>query len=67
MNAWHRVIDARSTPARLLAATTAPNMINLVRNLDFIFIVPTRSKTAIATPKIFLNRIWISSPIRCAA
>jgi mannose-6-phosphate isomerase-like protein (cupin superfamily) len=37
MNAWHRVINARSTPALLLAATTAPNMINLVRNLDFIF------------------------------
>ena len=40
MNAWHRVINARSTPARLLAATTAPNMINLVRNLDFIFNCP---------------------------
>jgi len=37
MNAWHRVINARSTPALLLAATTAPNMINLVRNIDFIF------------------------------
>jgi len=37
MNAWHRVINARSTPALLLAATTAPNMINLVRNTDFIF------------------------------
>ena len=40
MNAWHRVINARSTPAVLLAATTAPNMINLVRNTDFIFNCP---------------------------
>ena len=40
MNAWHRVVNARSTPAVLLAATTAPNMVNLVRNSDFIFNCP---------------------------
>ena len=37
MNAWHRVVNARSTPAVLLAATTAPNMVNLVRNQRFHF------------------------------
>lgn len=40
MNTCHRIVNARSTPALLLAATTAPNMINLVRNIDFVFNCP---------------------------
>ena len=40
MNSFHRLINSRSTPAVVLAATTAPNMVNLVRNLDFIFNCP---------------------------
>lgn len=40
MNSSHRIINARATPALLLAATTAQNMVNLVRNTDFIFNCP---------------------------
>jgi quercetin dioxygenase-like cupin family protein len=37
MNAWHRIVNASASPALLLAATTAPNMVNLLRNTDVIF------------------------------
>ncbi len=37
VNAWHRIVNATSSPALLLAGTTAPNLINLVGNTDFIF------------------------------
>lgn len=37
LNAYHRIINASSSPALLLAGTTAPNAINLYANTDFIF------------------------------
>jgi len=40
LNAWHRIVNATSSPALLLAGTTAPNMINLLSNPDFIFNCP---------------------------
>src|SRR5436190_15527755 len=40
MNAWHRIVNATSSPALLLAGTTAPNMMNMVSNNDFIFNCP---------------------------
>lgn len=40
MNAWHRVINAASSPALLLGGTTAPNAMNLFMNTDFIFNCP---------------------------
>lgn len=40
LNAWHRVVNATSSPALLLAATTAPNMLNLVRDMDFVLNCP---------------------------
>ena len=36
MNAMHRLVNATSSPALLLAATTAPNMVNLVRDPSFV-------------------------------
>ena len=40
LNAWHQVVNATSSPALLLAATTAPNIINLVRNANFVMNCP---------------------------
>jgi oxalate decarboxylase/phosphoglucose isomerase-like protein (cupin superfamily) len=40
LNASHRIVNATLSPALLLAGTTAPNMINMVSNLDFIFNCP---------------------------
>src|SRR6202158_2677754 len=37
LNAWHRIINAASSPALLLCGTSAPNQIHLTDNLDFIF------------------------------
>ncbi|HEX9880151.1 MAG TPA: cupin domain-containing protein [Candidatus Binatia bacterium] len=40
INAWHRLINAASSPALLLAGTTAPNSMNLFMNTDFVFNCP---------------------------
>lgn len=37
MNAWHQIVNARSSPALVLAVTTAPITMNLLPNQDFIF------------------------------
>ena len=37
LNAYHRIVNATNAPALLLCGTTAPNMINLVDNLEFVF------------------------------
>lgn len=37
VNAWHRLVNASSTPALLLSGTTAPPAINLFRNRTFVF------------------------------
>jgi len=37
MNAYHRIVNASSSPAFLLGGTTAPSMMNLVDNVDAIF------------------------------
>lgn len=37
LNAWHRIVNATSSPALLLAGTTAPNVMDLYNNTDFIF------------------------------
>lgn len=37
LNAWHRIVNATSSPAVLFAGTTAPNVMNLYNNADFIF------------------------------
>ncbi|HTP84032.1 MAG TPA: cupin domain-containing protein, partial [Alphaproteobacteria bacterium] len=40
MNAWHRLVNATSSPALVLAGTTAPNVMNLINNTDAVFNCP---------------------------
>jgi mannose-6-phosphate isomerase-like protein (cupin superfamily) len=40
VNAWHRIVNATSNPALLLAGTTAPNLMNLINNKEAIFNCP---------------------------
>jgi mannose-6-phosphate isomerase-like protein (cupin superfamily) len=40
LNAFHRFINAASAPALLLCGTTAPNVMNLIDNPEFIFNCP---------------------------
>src|SRR5260370_13710457 len=46
LNTWHRIINAASSPALILVASTAPNVMNLFRDIDWIFnnpaVFPTR-------------------------
>jgi quercetin dioxygenase-like cupin family protein len=37
MNAWHRIVNAGSSPALLLGGTTAPNQLNLVNSVEAVF------------------------------
>lgn len=40
VNTWHRIVNATRSPALLLAGTTAPNVMNLFANTDFVFNCP---------------------------
>ena len=40
INAWHRIVNASSSPALLLGGTTAPNLMNLINNVGAIFDCP---------------------------
>ena len=40
LNAYHRIVNAASSPALLLCGTTAPNVMNVLDNPDFIFNCP---------------------------
>ena len=40
VNAMHRIVNASSAPALLLAGTTAPNLMNLINSADAIFNCP---------------------------
>ncbi len=40
VNAWHRVVNAGSAPALLLGGTTAPNLMNLINNVEVMFNCP---------------------------
>ena len=40
MNAMHRIVNATSSPAVLLAGTTAPNVLNMITSVDGVFANP---------------------------
>jgi quercetin dioxygenase-like cupin family protein len=40
VNAYHRIVNATSSPALLLCGTTAPNLINLLNSTDAVFNSP---------------------------
>jgi len=40
LNTWHQIVNASSSPALLLAATTAPNIVNIIRDADFVMNCP---------------------------
>jgi quercetin dioxygenase-like cupin family protein len=40
LNAYHRIVNAGSAPALLLCGTTAPNVMNVLDNTNFIFNCP---------------------------
>jgi quercetin dioxygenase-like cupin family protein len=40
INTHHRIVNSSSSPALMLVGTTAPNMMNLLRNTDVIFNTP---------------------------
>ncbi|POF34497.1 cupin domain-containing protein [Roseibium marinum] len=40
VNAYHRIVNATNSPALLLGGTTAPNLMNLIGDKDFIFNCP---------------------------
>ena len=40
LNAWHQMVNATSSPALLLAATTAPNIVIIFRDPDFVMNCP---------------------------
>ncbi len=44
INAMHRIVNATRSPALLLAGTTAPNVMNMFSNPDFIFNCPYHFK-----------------------
>jgi mannose-6-phosphate isomerase-like protein (cupin superfamily) len=44
INASHRIVNATRSPALLLAGTTAPNVMNMFSNADFIFNCPYHFK-----------------------
>ncbi|NBQ07058.1 MAG: cupin domain-containing protein [Betaproteobacteria bacterium] len=37
INAWHRIVNATSSGALLLAGTTAPNVLNMLQNTEAVF------------------------------
>jgi oxalate decarboxylase/phosphoglucose isomerase-like protein (cupin superfamily) len=44
INASHRIVNATRSPALLLAGTTAPNVMNMFSNPDFVFNCPYQFK-----------------------
>src|SRR5215831_11939728 len=40
LNAYHRLVNAASAPALLLCGTSAPNVMNVIDNTDFVFNCP---------------------------
>ena len=66
LNAFHRFVNAASSPALLLCGTSAPNVMNLLDNPTSSSTVRTPSPSASPAPRISSSRTTTSSPIRSA-
>src|SRR5437667_9883117 len=53
VNAWHRIVNASSAPALLLAGTTAPNLMNLINNVGAIFDCPYQFRDRFSVVDVF--------------
>ena len=67
VNALHRIVNASSSPALLLGGTTAPNLMNLINNIDAHLQLPVPvPRPLLAAPTTSTSTRTTSSPIRCA-
>ncbi|MEA2993377.1 MAG: hypothetical protein QOD40_2297 [Alphaproteobacteria bacterium] len=66
LNANHRFVNAASSPALVLCGTSAPNVMNLLDNMDFIFNCPYAFKDRFSGADDFFkpNDDVVSDPIR---
>jgi mannose-6-phosphate isomerase-like protein (cupin superfamily) len=55
LNTWHRLINGSREPVRFYAMTTAPLVIDLYRDLDFIFNCPFKFTRRFAEEKGYFN------------
>ena len=68
VNTMHRIVNASSTPALILAGTSAPNIMNLMDDLGFVFNCPQTFKHRYdGSTDYFKPRRKTWRPIRCAA
>ncbi len=67
LNTNHRIINAASSPALILVASTAPNVMNIFRDRDWIFNCPIAFPVALRRQlRTSSRRRTTSCPIRCA-
>jgi len=66
LNANHRFVNAASSPALMLCGTSAPNVMNLLDNMDFIFNCPFAFKDRFSGADDFFkpNDDVVPDPIR---
>ncbi|MEA2953618.1 MAG: hypothetical protein QOJ96_3138 [Alphaproteobacteria bacterium] len=66
LNANHRFVNAASAPALMLCGTSAPNVMNLLDNMDFIFNCPYAFKDRFSGAEDFFkpNDDVVPDPIR---
>ena len=55
LNTWHRIINAASSPALILVASTAPNVMNIFRDSDWIFNCPVDLPVALRRQRELLQ------------
>jgi len=67
INAWHRIVNATSGGALLLAGTTAPNVLNMLQNVERVFNNPFVFRDRFSAPTTSTRPRTTSSPIPCGA
>src|SRR5215472_4510569 len=55
LNAYHRLVNAASAPALLLCGTSAPNVMNVIDNTDFLFNCPYTFSERFAGAEDYFN------------